>query len=61
MLPETAESRGEKKQRSGSMRLRLFAVLGLSAMGLFAATSPAQAAVNFVNPAVSSFADINTG
>jgi len=43
------------------MRLRLFAVLGLSALGLFAATSPTQAAVDFVNPAVSSFADINTG
>jgi hypothetical protein len=43
------------------MRPRLFAVLGLSALGLFAAASPAQAAVDFVNPAVSSFADINTG
>jgi len=43
------------------MRLRLFAVLGLSALGLFAAASPAQAAAGFVNPAVSSFAHINTG
>ncbi len=43
------------------MRLRLFVMLGLSALGLFAAASPAQAAVDFVNPAVSSFADINTG
>jgi hypothetical protein len=43
------------------MRLRLFAVLGLSALGLFAAASPAHAAASFVNPAVSSFAGVNTG
>lgn len=43
------------------MRLRFLATLGLPALGLFAAASPAQAAVDFVNPAVSSFADINTG
>jgi hypothetical protein len=43
------------------MRLRLFVMLGLSALGLFAGASPAQAAVDFFNPAVSSFADINTG
>ncbi len=43
------------------MRLRLLVMLGLSALGLFAAASPAQAAVDFVNPAVSSLANINTG
>ena len=43
------------------MRLRLFVILGLSALGLFVVASPAQAAVDFVNPAVSSFAHINTG
>jgi hypothetical protein len=43
------------------MRNRLVAVLGLLPVGLLAAASPAQAAVDFVNPAVSSFAHINTG
>ncbi len=43
------------------MRLRLLVMLGLSALVLFAAASPAQAAADFVNPAVSSFANINTG
>ena len=43
------------------MRLRSLLVLGLSAVGLISSISTAQAGADFFNPAVSSFAHINTG
>ncbi len=43
------------------MKFRPPLLVALSLLGLFAAAIPAQAGVDFVNPAVSSFAGITTG